>query len=290
MKFHNLIFDWKNMIKSALQKFFEYNQKLSLGYFRLFNKLFKLPLNYGPDNAWRDYDLLLENILNKLHSSKSASDDISILEVGAGKTSSFNQFLKEKYSLKITGLDISEEELKENTLNDSNIIFDATNTDYKSYLKEVENKFDLVVSKMFLEHINDPEVTHKLIAFCLKPEGLAMHFHPTLYDPSFLLNRLLNHKTSSGLVKFLNPTRQAIGVFPAYYKNCTAINKKLTTFFDSCGYNLSFERHYYGAAYFSFFLPIYIIIFHLLLFCCNFDLKTCTAYSLFCLQKKPNCV
>jgi len=273
-------------MKQLLKNFFKYNQELSLSYFSLFDRLFKLPLNYGPDNAWRDYDFLLENILDKVHGSKSASEDIYILEVGAGKTSSFNQFLKEKYSLKITGLDISEEELKQNAVNDSNIIFDANNQAYKSSLKEVENKFDLVVSKMFLEHISDPEVAHKLIAFCLKPEGLAMHFHPTLYDPSFCLNRLLNHKMSSKLIKFLNPSRQAIGVFPAYYKNCTAINKKLLNFFDSCGYSLFFERHYYGAGYFCFFLPIYIIIFHFLLLCCNFDLKTCTAYSLFCLQKK----
>jgi len=274
-------------MKLILKKFFEYNQNLSLGYFKLFDKLFKLPLNYGADNAWRDYNLFLENILDKLRKSKYFSDNIYILEVGAGKTSSFNQVLKEKYYLKITGLDISKEELTENTMNDSSFIFDANNANFETDLKEFGNKFDLVVSKMFLEHINNPESTHKLIAFCLKPEGLALHFHPTLYDPSFCLNKFLNPKISSGLVKFLSPTRQAVGVFPAYYKNCVAINKKLLKFFDSCGYRLFFERHYYGAGYFCFFLPIYIIIFHFLLLCCNFDLKKFSAYSLFCVQKKP---
>jgi len=277
-------------MKQILKNFFKYNRNFSLGYFEVFDKLFKLPTNYGPDNAWRDYNFLLENILDKIQKSKTTLDNINVLEIGAGKKSSFNQLLKDKYSLKIVGLDISEEELKENTLNDSIIIFDATNTNYESSLKEAGNKFDLVVSKMVLEHISDPEVTHKLIAFCLKPEGLAVHFHPTLYDPAFLLNKFLNHKISSGLVKFLSPGRHAVGVFPAYYKNCTTINKKLITFFDTCGYSLFFERHYYGTDYFCFFFPIYIIIFHFLLLCCKFGLKTYTSYSLFCLQKKQYCI
>lgn len=267
------------------KKIFEINKKLSNYYFHCCNKIFKVPDNYGPQNAWPDFNKILITTLEELYSDHYLNKPIQVLEIGAGQNSSFTQEIKEKYSLEITGFDLSSDELDKNRIIDNAVVYDATNPYYKYDLENLAGQYDLVVSKMFLEHINNPDITHQLIAYCLKPHGKAIHFHPTLYDPSFLLNKLFDHRFSSKLMKFLAPGRNEVGVFPAYYKNCRAMNKKLSDFFKSQGYNLLFERHYFGAEYFCFLFPIYFIFFHFFLLCSCLDLKLFSAYSIFCLEK-----
>ena len=111
-------------------------------------------------------------------------------------------------------MDISIEELANNKINDDKIIYDAVNPDYETDLKEYCGKFDLAVSKMFLEHINNPEITHKLIAYCLKPGGKVIHFNPTLYDPAFLINKLILRKLAKKLVEHDRYNRKDIRCFP----------------------------------------------------------------------------
>lgn len=181
--------------------------------------------------------------------------------------------MKGKYSLKIAGLDISKKELSKNKINNEKIIYDATNPNYKNDLIKYSGKFDLAVSKMFLEHVKDPEITHKLIAYCLKPGGKVIHFHPTLYDSVFLLNMLLPRKIGKKIAEYQFSVRKTEGIFPAYYKKCRAIDNNLKDFFKSLDFSLINEYHYYGSEYFECIFPVYLFLFPAILLCCYLDLK-----------------
>ena len=82
----------------------------------------------------------------------------------------------------------------------------------------------------------------------------------------------------------IDTTEKISGVFPAYYKNCRAINSKLIHFFKSCGFDFLNERHYFGTEYFGCIFPLYIIILPIFLLMCYLDLKIMAAYSYFVLK------
>ncbi len=48
---------------------------------------------------------------------------------------------------------------------DGRIVYDACNGGYEKDLASYANTFDLIVSHTFLEHVSDPETTHRLLAF-----------------------------------------------------------------------------------------------------------------------------
>ncbi len=273
------------MTQSLLDKFFDFNKKISKSYSEILYKNFKIPDNFGPDNAWNNYKSLLTKELEEIRSKKNPKEKICVLEIGAGKFSSLTDELKNKYDVKLTGLDISEEELRNNTLNDSCIIYDATDANYKEELKDFRQKFDLVLSKMFLEHINKPEITHKLICYCLKPNGIAVHFYPALFEPAFVFNKLVPERLTGRIIRALSSQRDAIGVFPAYYKNCRAFNNNLINFYKTCGFSLKTETVHYSTDYFSFLFPLNALYLPIFLLFSRLKCKIFASYVICSLKK-----
>lgn len=277
-----LVTDMKiNLFKTFINKLISLNIFLSDIYLKFMGKICTLPDNFGLEKVAKDYRKTVEKEIQKIKSNQQEEKEIYILEIGAGCTSSFSQELKDKYSLNITGLDICETSLKKNILIDNLVVYDATNPNYEEDLKSFKDSFDLAVSKSFLEHIKNPEITHKLINFCLKEEGKAIHFYPTLYEFAFVINKII----PASLSRFIIKTSYSLENFPAYYEKCTAINNKLIDFFKSCGFLFEYEKNYFSTNYFKVIFPFYLIYLPVSLLTCFFRLKKFAAYSITCFEK-----
>jgi len=274
------------MNNNLLNKFFDFNKKLSKSYSEMLYKSFKIPDNFGPENAWRNYNKILSYELDEIRRKKPKNQKIYVLEVGAGKYSSFTEELKDKYSIELTGLDISENELRQNKLNDACIIFDATNNSYEEALSNFRQKYDLALSRMFLEHINKPEITHRMICYCLREGGIALHFYPALFEPAFVLNRITPNGIAGRIIRALSSQRETIGIFPAYYKKCRAINNDLKDFYKTCGFSLKTEAVHYSTDYFSFLFPLNALYLPIFLLLSRLNCKMFASYVICCLKKE----
>jgi SAM-dependent methyltransferase len=116
-----------------------------------------------------------------------------------------------------------------------------------------ENRFDLIFSHMFLEHVSNPRLTHGNIHTALKPGGLAIHFYPTPTNLPLAVNWLLPEWLTSALVSVAQPTRDRKGnqvKFPAFYAMCGPPTKALHAKFRELGFDVIQHTGYIGHEYY----------------------------------------
>ena len=66
-------------------------------------------------------------------------------------------------------------------------------------------RFDLVISRMVMEHVRDAKRAWTNISGLLAPGGVAFAFHPTLYAPPFLINWLAPEALTAPVFAFSSP-------------------------------------------------------------------------------------
>jgi SAM-dependent methyltransferase len=171
-----------------------------------------------------------------------------ILDVGGGANPSLPP---DKISgLNYSVLDVSQTEL------------DKTPKGYRTIcanILEASGEFDLVVSKMFCEHVADGEALHRKIFQLLRPGGVAFHFFPTLYAPSMVINRLAPESLTSAVVSMLYSNRHrngSDGKFPAYYSWCRGPSRRQIKRFESIGYEVEEYVGFFGTEYFRVVPPV----------------------------------
>lgn len=138
----------------------------------------------------------------------------SYLEIGGGKNPLFDP------SKEYTVNDISSHELsfiKSKGYVTAN--FDICGDFHYNY----NEKYDFIFSKMVLEHVSDGNRYYQNIYKLLKPGGICITYHPTLFSLPFVINKILPNSIGEKLFDFLygkNKTRVRekirIGKFPAY--------------------------------------------------------------------------
>ena len=114
--------------------------------------------------------------------------------------------------------DLSQEELDKSPAEYTKLVADVA-----APPPGTEASFDLIFTHYVAEHVEDAARFHRTVLAMLKPGGRAMHFFPTLYEPAFVVNRLLPEAISDPILNRSQSDREAGGQhqkFPAYYRWC----------------------------------------------------------------------
>ena len=176
-----------------------------------------------------------------------------IADLGGGAHPLLPQSFVKAQDLSYCVLDISREELAKAPAYCEKIQIDITAPAEEFRAKVGQDRFDLVFSHMFLEHIKAPLLAHRNIHSVLRPGGIAIHFYPSPNNVPLALNRLIPESLSSRLVRLAQPQRDLGGIqgkFPAYYAMCGLPSKKLHAQLEGIGYNVIRHTGFIGHGYY----------------------------------------
>lgn len=167
----------------------------------------------------------------------------TVLEIGAGPTPCIKRQEIERYNIDYHLNDYALSELKKGDNNYLKIPGDFLKVD-------LPQKYDLIISRMVLEHVNNPHNFHKKIYNHLNPGGLAIHFFATLYSVPAILNLILPEFVSDKLVMWgQNRDQEFHGKFPASYNWCRGPIKGYHTKFEKIGFTVLEQKGYVGHDY-----------------------------------------
>ncbi len=169
--------------------------------------------------------------LQRIVDSYAGKDDvIDLLEAGCGSTSRVR--LSNKF--RVTGIDISQEQLSRNTGLSVRILGDVQN------YKFAKNSFDMIVCWDVIEHLDKPALALGSFFRAIKPGGLIILAYPNLYSikgtvtkitPHYLhvlYYKYLLHRPDAGLndtAPFVTPFRLD-ATYPRIKKMCIENNAK----------------------------------------------------------------
>lgn len=177
-----------------------------------------------------------------------------VVDVGAGKECPFAAFKPADGRVRISGVDIADDEIRENASLDEKLVADVTRE-----LPYADRSVDAVVSRSVLEHLTDLERFIAEAARTLKPGGHFVHFLPNKFALFALVNQALPPKLARKLLYFFWEDAKGICGFPAHYDHTypTAIEKLLAKH----GFTqIDVRVSYYQSFYFGFFLPGYVLV------------------------------
>mgnify|MGYP001611745456 CR=1 FL=1 len=200
-------------------------------------------VSYGKsEDAWVGYRAYLDELIQKRKPRR-------VIEVGAGANPAFTiEYVKEN-NLEYTLLDISGEELKKAPDGYTKIEADICAENF-----QFESGYDLVFSRMLVEHVRSGSTFHRNIFGLLRSQGAAFHFFPTLYALPFVVNYLTPEWLSESLLTRLFPERHRggkLGKFPAYYSWCRGPSRSQFRRFESLGYQVEDYRGFFGHNYYE---------------------------------------
>lgn len=185
-------------------------------------------LRFG--RAFRDCFDLVEDLA--LRSTK-------VLEIGGGAHPS----ILNRTQLEYTVVDIDSNELKKGP------------ADIRKEYQSIENfrsdqKYDLIISKMVLEHVEFPDVFHTAVRKLLAKNGQVVHFYACKYSFASTINRILPDRWSAFLL-FIISNRDLVDnpKYKAYYNKVgTSYSRQKKYYFD-LGYDLKVFNLYVGHTY-----------------------------------------
>jgi 2-polyprenyl-6-hydroxyphenyl methylase/3-demethylubiquinone-9 3-methyltransferase len=178
--------------------------------------------------------------------------NMTVYDVGGGKHPFFGNETKAQLRLKVYGIDITEQELKEAPVGAYDGVICRDICSYAG-----DGTADLVVCQAVLEHVNDTDAAVHSFASLLKPGAAALVFVPCRNAIFARLNTILPEKLKRTILFTLFPTTQRAHGFPAHYDRCAPRDFIAMARVN----NLQVEaiESYYMSAYFSFFLPAHIM-------------------------------
>jgi 2-polyprenyl-6-hydroxyphenyl methylase/3-demethylubiquinone-9 3-methyltransferase len=137
---------------------------------------------------------------------------MTIYDIGGGARPCVDLETKRRLALKVTGVDIDEEQFAKAPRG----VYDrAIVTDITTY--QERNAADLVVCKSTLEHVRDSGAAVATMARLLNPGGMLLVFVPSRNALYARLNVLLPQHVKMGLLRTFMPDRADHLGFPAVY-------------------------------------------------------------------------
>lgn len=169
-----------------------------------------------------------------------------LLEVGAGR----NPLLKTE-QIAVLGVtytlnDICQEELDLAPETMDKRCFDAAG----DLSKQDIGCYDLIFSRMVLEHVCDGETAFRNAYELLDRGGVMFFFFPTLYSPPFVLNRMVPLRLTDWIRAKFFPERAYYERFPARYSLCYATGK-VESVLQAIGFSEVAIVPFYGYSYFD---------------------------------------
>src|SRR5262249_1621617 len=152
----------------------------------------------------------------------------NLLELGGGRSPLFFKSEIDDLGANYTVNDISERELAAAPPWVTKVCFDAAGE------ASVHQQYDLVFSRMVLEHVPSAESLYRNVFNLLSRGGICLNFHPTLFAVPFVINLLLPSRLSqivlSAFGALVTDAESEYPKFPARYDWCRsspAIQRRL---------------------------------------------------------------
>jgi SAM-dependent methyltransferase len=158
------------------------------------------------------------------------------------------EFIRQ-HDLDYTVVDLSPEELAKAPPGYEKSVADVC-SDQPPFLEE----FDLVFSKTLAEHVADPRRFHTNVFAMLKPNGIAIHFFPTLFCLPFVVNRVLPHSLTYHALRAVAQGRESEGrhgKFPAQYRWCRGPSGRQLRRLEGIGFRVNRYTGYFGHGYYG---------------------------------------
>ncbi len=171
--------------------------------------------------------------------SKNLNANISILEIGGGAHPS----IQNRENITYTIVDPDQSEL--NKAPDDVIKLKGIVQDLAS-----NKKYDLIISKMVLEHVEDPDTFHQSVLGLLKQDGKVIHFFAGRHSLPALVNRMLPEFVGDTILKLLkNRDLEESPKYEAYYRRTLGHTKSQLEYFERLGYKIDSYSSFVGHKY-----------------------------------------
>ncbi|HYM32601.1 MAG TPA: class I SAM-dependent methyltransferase [Candidatus Cybelea sp.] len=224
-------------------------------------------------NLHRSYEAAASQALN-------TNKNWTVLDIGAGRNCPYMRFLKADRGHRIVAIDVDEDELRHNAAVSFRVVADAVKS-----LPVSDRSVDFISARSVMEHISDTRRYMRNCANALKPGGYVIQSFPCRFAPFAALNRILPNRLARALLHYLYPEWRVDCGFRAFYDNCypSAMQRILEE------NNLEIvhsELRYYEAIYYTFFLPLYVVMVAYDLIAWRIGVKNLACQMLFVARKK----
>lgn len=206
------------------------------------------------DWAWANYKTTLATLAADIRRERALRGEedrpVALLEIGGGRDPLFTPQEARDLGLAVTVNDIDPHELSQAPAEFGRALFDVAGDLATAGVRT--NAYDLIFSRMVMEHVRDVPRAWRNCHALLAPGGIALAFFPTLYAPPFIINRLIPEALSARILRLFFPDRHE-GVqpkFPALYDHCRGGDRVLGRVFDSIGYSESLVVPFWNHGYF----------------------------------------
>ncbi len=184
----------------------------------------------------QDTDLAFFSLIRSLYLRQNIT---KVLDYGAGRNYYIQDFNPSTHSFlmkdlrnlqyggaEVTAVDVSAAVLTHPTSDHQyHIVPDAP-------LQFENDTFDLIVSDFVFEHLQVPELLASELQRILKPGGWIMARTPNRYGYVALIASLVPNALHTAVLKYVQPDRKDLDVFPTYYRVNTL--SKAKKYFNQC--------------------------------------------------------
>tara|TARA_B110000037_G_scaffold216570_1_gene275950 strand:- start:1320 stop:2051 length:732 start_codon:yes stop_codon:yes gene_type:complete len=129
----------------------------------------------------------------------------------------------------------------------------------QSVEKPLDKKFDLIISKTLLEHVPDNTKSLKVMYDALQSDGIMMHYIPCKYHFYSIILRIIGPQLQKTLINYIRPETKSVTGYPVFFNQCSS--HAMENLCKNTGFRQIEIKSYYRATdYFSFFVPVFMII------------------------------
>jgi SAM-dependent methyltransferase len=187
--------------------------------------------------AWRHYKPVIASFISQPGVRR-------VCEIGGGRNPLFSPDELRELGVEYTVLDVSGAELE------------MAGPEYRKLQCNIEDtdraaEFDFMFSKMVLEHVGDAGVAYENIRDKLRPGGICLNFHPTLFALPFVVNRVFPETLTRRILGLAFPSRLSEeSKFPARYSWCRA-SAGITDRLRALGFDAAVIVPFFGHGYYK---------------------------------------
>ncbi len=181
----------------------------------------------------------------------SHNDVSNVMELGAGRSPSFDRETLEKLGITYCSNDISQRELDLGPSWTRKACFDLCSKNSQD-IAAFAGSSDVIFSKMLMEHVGDYRAAYCNIAQILRPGGISISFHPVLFSVPFIANRLMPERLSALILESVFPDRNDAQTpkFPALYSGCR-ISQSVRASIKAQGFSAVWQIPFWGHGYYK---------------------------------------
>jgi SAM-dependent methyltransferase len=211
----------------------------------------------------------------------NAMQRLVVIDIGGGKECPYLPFLSAPEDHTIIATDISETELRQNLRCTRKVVADA------AHLPFADASIDLVTSRSVIEHLRDNAAFFRSCHSVLRPGGYVVHTFPCRFSPFSILNKLLRVRAARALLYYFQPHWQDECGFKVHYDHCSY--SEILFLLEENGYELVHcELCYYQAIYYTFFVPLYLVMLGYDLLAYASGIKDLSCAMLLVARKRPD--